>query len=304
MTTLQRTLSLLLLATAALRAEAQIACAPSKPVALVGETIRLSAWTQEGAAKDQKWSSDTGKLSANGGGALWKLEGAEVGPATAELSPSGAAPACEVTIRVVATLESGSRGERPSGQTLLGPEKESAGYGLYSYVLFGSRPEGNDRARYQQILQAVADLMPSLDQLRQSLPPAELNAVMVPVNRKPPAKVDTTWILENYDWARATALLSRAPVPNRTGLYIVSSRAPLLEKPNQPEYLVQNLSSLPPSLASTWVDAFLNQAAQQNFSKPQAATQLVLKLRLALSALSVGVPQVKQAVASWVELKH
>jgi hypothetical protein len=279
-------------------------------VAVIGDTVELAVWVEAGATPTYAWSAAAGKIRPGvRGKATWDLTGVETGPAQAEVEVrrKGAMPAtCTVEVRVVGKMSEGTRGtgERTSGRTLLDSnQNETDGFGLYSYILFGSQPEDADKERYKQIVAACLKLIPSALELQKYLPPNRLNAVFLPVKESAPANADAAWVLDHYDYARARALLTRAPVSNKSGVYIVSASAPLLGKANSGKYLVQDLSKVPANLASSWVDAFINQAAQEKYWEASTATQLVLKMRLALSTLAVGVPQIKQAVAAWISIK-
>ena len=85
-------------------------------------------------------------------------------------------------------------------------EREESGYGLYSYLLFGSKPNAEERSRYSQAIEAYLRILPSLDKLSQYVAPSEFNITYIPVLEKPAsAKTDTEWaerVLEVYDYAR------------------------------------------------------------------------------------------------------
>ena len=304
-----RTLSLLLLTWTIAKAETQLACGSAKPVAEIGEHLALSAWVEPGSAATYVWSTATGKIKRGvRGKATWDLTNVDTGPAkaTVEVHRKDAEPvACTIQIRVVTELGGGSRGFKDSVRTLLESGKsEAEGFGLYSYVLFGSEPENAaEKERYKQILGACLRLLRNSTELVTYIAPKSLNTVYLPVKDAPPDKADESWVLEHYDYSRARALLIQAPVTNKGGVYIVSASLPLLGKTNSGQYLVQDLTRVPGNLASTWVDVFISQAAQDKYWEPNTAAQLVLKMRLALSVLSVGVPQVKQAVSAWISMK-
>lgn len=73
---------------------------------------------------------------------------------------------------------------RMTGSSFLIPlQDEAAGYGLYSYILFGSRPEslGSDRWRryYEAILAFL--MMPTAEEMSRYVPPAGLNITYLPI---------------------------------------------------------------------------------------------------------------------------
>src|SRR6266540_3883446 len=81
-----RILSLLLLTWTAAKAETQLACAPSKPVVLVGEKVQLAVWVDAGTVPTYTWTAAAGKIKRGiHGKATWDLTGVETGPAQAEV---------------------------------------------------------------------------------------------------------------------------------------------------------------------------------------------------------------------------
>jgi hypothetical protein len=95
--------------------------------------------------------------------------------------------------------------------------------------------------------------------------------------------VSAEWILDNYDYARARSLLRHLPARIATALPGLGAQAARRRR-GQP-YLLQDLSSVPPHLAASWVKEFLNQAAQERFWDERTGARLALKLRVTIGVL-------------------
>jgi hypothetical protein len=221
-----------------------------------------------------------------------------------ELRRAGATVAtCTAEVRVVHSFEAGARGDgRTAFHAFLNRfETEPTGYGQYSYVLFSATPkDAGQKDLYKAILSSLLQQVPATAELAKYLEPARLNGLFVPVRDAPIPNVNADWLLEHYDYTRASALLSRVPGARPSGIYLVSGFVPLLSPQAKGPYLVQDLSGIPLNLVSTWVRTFVNQAAQVRFWEPSSAAELVLRLRLSLSVLAVGVPQIQEAVKNWI----
>ena len=57
---------------------------------------------------------------------------------------------------------------------------------------------------------------------------------------------------------------------------------------------------MPPHLAASWVKEFLNQAAQERFWDERTGARLALKLRVTVSVLGEGLPEVRKALDGWI----
>src|SRR5262245_5165938 len=187
---------------------------------------------------------------------------------------------------------------------LVGAQPEDRGYGLYSYLLFGSPPTDNTRDRYRAAIITYLELIPARTAIEEFLPRHQLNITYLPIKVNPPEdlslKEHTEWILTYYNYTRARVLLGALPGIHREGPYIASSPKPLSSAELlSGSYLYQDLSSVPPSLVQLWIKEFLNQAGQEHFEKKRVVEQLVLKLRTAIAVLAEGLPEVREAFAEW-----
>jgi len=265
----------------------------------------VQAWVSEAEhPSGYTWSATGGRLEGQGREATWNFEGVQPGRYTATVAISGVKAASSTCSAEVIVLEhQGGRGlERLTGRSLLvddGPEAQ--GYGLYSYLLFTAPQDDASRERCKKMIEAYLNLIPDVVELEKYLKPNELNDTYVPVDAEPPKLVSADWILQHYNYARALVLLRSVPGTHRDGPYILSSLKPVDGKTLLTEnYLFQDLSSVPPNLAASWVNAFMNQAAQERFWEPESAERVVLKLRTAIGILAVGLPQVQGALGELI----
>jgi hypothetical protein len=288
-----------------------IACSPAKPIAAVGETITLRAFViAPGSAPSNMpqytWSVTGGRVDGGGPSVNWDVAGLSPGSYTATVhTESAARGVATCTIRVM--VEEPHRGEPPreSGRSLLvSGENARAGYGLYSYLLFGSPPNAETQERYWAAIETYWRLIPSVQKLEKYLKPRDLNVTYVPVDAVPGSDVSALWAMQHYDYARARALLRTIPGDHRDGPYIISSLKPIsVDAMLDGPYLYQDLSSIPPRLVESWVKEFLNQAAQENPWEDRTGRELALRLRTTLGVAALGLDPVLKglnSLISWI----
>ena len=288
-----------------------VACSASEPVVAEGKSALLKAWalSPTDQALDYGWTADAGRINGDGREVQWDFSGVASDPQPHQATvtvrfPSKASASCTLQV-IVAEPE---RGKRVTGRSLLVKGKnEVAGYGLYSYLLLGSRPVDSSRERYLTAMRAYLAGMEDVAKLQDYIPAAKLNVAYLPIETPAPADASAEWLLEHYDFARATALLRALPGDLTEGPYIVSVLKPLALDSQPSQYLFQNLSAIPAKssdLVSWWVREFLHQAAQERFWEPKTAELLVVKLRTTIAVLAIGLPDVQKAVAGWVSWMH
>jgi hypothetical protein len=296
-----------------LRALAQeavaVACSPERPTAWPGEVIVLKAWATSSAALplDYIWTATAGRIEARQAEAHWDLVDVRRGEPTATVRVSdskGAAAECSLRV----TIQRGVRpraAPRETGWGVLAPDqKEAPGYGLYSYLLFGSPPGEAARERYLKAIEAYLTLVPDIASLERYVPRRELNIAYLPVGNRPEQLVSVEWALAHYDYARARVVLRALRSTLRDGPYIVSSLTPLTSgeasDAQARQHLYQDLSLAPPHLVSAWTKEFLNQAAQERFWEQKTGQRLALRLRLTVGILATGLPEVRKALDTWI----
>jgi hypothetical protein len=289
-----------------------VACSADRPVVELDGAVSLRVWARPpaGSVWRYTWEAPVGRMSGQGARARWALTGLPVGTyaATAQVSSSGA-DSVECVVRVVVRRDPGKKGLTPpsqpgreTGSALLLPGvQEASGYGLYSYLLFGAPPSGADRERHVKAIEAYWGLIPDIMGLEQYVQRSELNIAYLPVLAAPNQSVTAEWVLTNYDYARARSLLRYVRGATRNGPYIVSALKPVGSGGlASSQYLFQDLSAVPPQLVAAWVKEFLNQAAQERFWDDRSGTRLALRLRLTISVLGEGLPEVRKAMNEWI----
>src|SRR5262244_2250915 len=262
-----------------------VTCSADSPTVPLGGAVGLKAWVLTSGASTVRfsWTATAGRIEGRGAQARWNL--AELRPGTFAASVTatdGQSASSECILRVTVRQDAGGRGmSRETGRYfLLAGQRETAGYGLYSYVLLGAPP--------------------SEASLEEYVPRAELNILYLPVRSVPPEPVTAAWALENYDYARARAVLRVLEGSNRDGPYILAAFKPLGGAGATGPYLFQDLSSVPPHLAASWVREFLNQAAQERFWEAKKGPIFAQRLRSTVGVMGAGLPEVRKSLDTWI----
>lgn len=191
---------------------------------------------------------------------------------------------------------------------------EKSGYGLYSYILFGSRPNDSANSARRQRYMAAIDALLRMEPIEAAVlvaSPTELNVVFLPVLEPPVRWDDATCqvaktlgipykIVEcRYDYARSQKFLSVLNGSHLDGPYIISTMVPLSSLDTLPEhYLYQDLSSVPSRMVSMWVREFISQAQQPKFWETRTKEQFVLSLRTVIAIGAEELPNL-EALISW-----
>jgi hypothetical protein len=282
-------------------------CSADRPTVATGEKVHLRVWALVPRASQiqYKWSVTGGKLEPSGSEALWSFDGLDTGVYSSDVSIilGQQVNRCSVRVVVVDTERGPSLG---TGRTfLVKGMQEQKGYGLYSYLLFGSAPEASSRGRYLEAINAYLTTINSVDDLRDYVPASKLNVTYLPIKVPSLPYPTAAWILENYDFARARAILDELPGNYHAGLYLVSALQPLTDTQTKTDhYLIQDLTTVPnkpPELILWWVREFLNQAAQERFWNTKNAELLELRLRTTISVIAVGLPEVQEQLSNWIK---
>jgi hypothetical protein len=294
-------------------AQAEMVCLPSAPSAQVGSSVTLNAWYggAKGVKPEFKWSVTTGAIHSENGVTTWDLKGADPGATYADVDAMvNGAKAATCEIQLVVEVEGEEPKHRGPGATiqmsgrgfLTASQSEPDGFGLYSYILFGSRPAAADRDRYIAILDAALRLLKPTNDLVTRIKAFQLNSTWLPVTSLPASDPDSKWLVDNYDYTSAAVFLARAGIKNPDAIYILSVRSPLSKAAPTPPFLKQDLSHVPADLASTWVTLFINQAAQERFWDSNTFAGVVAKMRLAIALTAQGVPNVETAMGTWLSI--
>jgi hypothetical protein len=268
--------------------------------------LRVWALVPQGTQVQYRWGAAAGRLEPKGSEALWSFDGVDTGAYSSEVSIILGKQVNRCSIRVV-VVDKAQRGSgRETGRTfLLKGTSEQSGYGLYSYLLFGLTPDASSRGRYLEAINTYLTIINSLDELTDYVPTSKLNVTYLPIKVAPPPSPTATWILDNYDFARARAILDKLPGDYHAGLFLVSGLRPLTDaQTTSDHYLFQDLTTVPsnpPELIAWWVREFLNQAAQERFWNPRNAELLELRLRTTISVMAAGLPEVQKQLSNWIK---
>ena len=139
---------------------------------------------------------------------------------------------------------------------------EKPGYGIYSYLLFGSASELGFQRR---IIAASAflELVPDRQELGvHAVPAANLSMFYIPIQGTS-YRPDTLssgspeWLVSNYDYERAGRLLGQIG-EHGADIYIVSTlgRLTMTKQPQRDQLLVQNFSRVPTQAIPLWIREF------------------------------------------------
>jgi len=283
---------------------ALVACSPDSAGIQEGQSVVVRAWAYPTAGHTLQylWTANAGVVQGVNQEVTWDLRKVEAGSYQAKVTvsdSSNSVGSCSVRVDVVEV----DRGSHESGREfLVRGIPEASGYGLYSYLLFGSLPSEATRDRYLKALEAYLAFNKISDLQAVNYKPNQLNITYLPLDAPANNDVNAAWLLVHYDFSKARSLLNVLQGERRDGIYFVSSTKPL-SKGSLPPYLIQNLTAVPTSprdLITWWVREFLNQAAQEHFWEPRTTKLLALRLRTTIAVLAAGLPEVKQSLDTWI----
>lgn len=293
-----------------------LVCRPSPPAVAAGGRVELRTFAEPEPEKPAwTWTVETGEIVGSGDRVFWELGAAAPGyyTATAVLETAdGPRAECAVRVRVRSGMKGGTS---LSGRSLLdcgSEEKEAPGYGLYSYLLFGSasRPSAPEtEERYLATLRAFVDLASDVEDFQLGLPRREINLTYLVTqggSEPPPGTGDPPlWLLERYDWSCAQELLAFVPgEAEGPGPFLVSLRRPLAAGGPltvREEHLYQDLSLVSGDLLELWIREFLIQTRQGEFWEPRTGPRLALHLRTTLGLLARANEAVRPALSDWLQ---
>lgn len=187
-------------------------------------------------------------------------------------------------------------------------QEEESGYGLYSYLLFGTQPTQETRKRYLAAIGAYLETIGGVEKLRTQFSKRDLNVTYLVVTEKPASDKPTPeWVLDHYDFARAMKLLRAFPRTDGLGPYIFSTLEPASPLATQNRNaacpcLFQDLSTVDPSIMVLWIQEFKKQAAQEEFWRQDTRETAVLKLRNAIAVGASALVATKGSAEEWASL--
>ena len=165
---------------------------------------------------------------------------------------------------------------------------EASKFGLYSYILFASRPTEATRGRYLAVLDAFLEKFGEAKEYIGILPLDHLNITYVPARANPVApQVTAAWLLDHYDYARARAFLDKVTRRHDRDIYLVSSLVPLTRiKTSILPFLEQDLSEVPIQLLPLWIREFELRVSDERSWAVRELSNLALMLRTSLKMLA------------------
>jgi Carboxypeptidase regulatory-like domain len=184
--------------------------------------------------------------------------------------------------------------------------KEEPGYGLYSYLLFGSPPNDAEVERYESAIRVFLQVL--VDVKEHSGPRERLNVTYLPVKQAVKSGDSVTWIVKDYNYARGQELLLNLTGRElSSGPYLVSTRRPLSEPgagqlvrcENTASALCQDLSTFPAALIPAAFQLFTVKASQNTMWTEKTLPEFVLYLRKYIEIAALGLPAVKTSVEDW-----
>lgn len=203
------------------------------------------------------------------------------------------------------TKKDGWHGGETGRDLLVNGRSEVSGYGLYSYILFAGRPTDESKPRYLAVINACHDEIATIRGLENSgLPRNKLNVAYIPIRKTPPmVDPDANWLLDNYDYDRAAALLVYLPdeYTRHQGPYLVSHITPLAAD-STGEFLYQDLSIVNERLATAWIKHFLDRASQERYWETDRSKEFALDLRNFVANTAPDIENIKSATASWIQI--
>jgi hypothetical protein len=312
-------------------------CSLDRPVISVSAVVEATVTTGAKNAGDitYQWTASEGGFvvadqplasQASGNEVQWKAKGASRGAHQLSLvarSASGQTGSCTLTVVVLAT-------ERGAPQSpvqdlargfLAGNDLETAGYGLYSYLVV---PDGCASSQAGTLRERCAIfLKQALLQIRDDkemkdadvVPPSHLNITYLLVKRAIPSDItadldqhlddQVSWILTNYDYARChkLLLLLRNPL-SKSGPLVISTKEPVFstnahpggKRTKTPEQLYQDYSDVPLNIMPIWFERFRSQSFQEKFWEPGALNSFAWGLRKYLAIAGLGLPTAEASV--------
>lgn len=304
-----------------------LVCLTDRPAIITGETTRLQAVaaTQDGTPMAQpvsfEWQVTEGTVRGSGSEVEWNLSG--VGIASSDLhkkvtatvkavSAGQANASCSVDVFIGKRQEgdksSTTRGGLIAGRRYLLPaQKEDAGYGLYSYLLFSGKP-GNEeeRARYLKTLEACLHVLNKLKDFDKHVRRSQLNATHIPLREFPKGNEDdpdfAKQVLSVYDFARAKILLSKFATTYERGPYLISVKSPLSQAPEPIQvHILQNFTGVVPELAARGVKNLEYLSAQQRTWTEQSMRTLQFKMRNLIAVAAEVTPEVAVSPTSMIQ---
>lgn len=293
-------------------------CTADTFVVFPGDTVSLGIASSETPLNMDmiQWESDAGSISRSVDQWEWSLHGIAPGYYSASAT-IGDKLLCSASIIVrLPSITIRGDGKRQSAKRLLLPsESEEAGYGLYSYLLLAGYAMDTNRPRYLSAIRSILELPGAADlenyigryrNLTKQEARKHINITYVPVRTAPSDAVlehwdnrefqqVAEWVLANYDYARARAILDLLGRDTDDGPYIASMLNPTASAASG-KHLFQDQSDVPVDLVALWTRQFQYQAAQVEFWNDLSVQNVMLRMRTWMFVAGEGLPSIREAL--------
>jgi hypothetical protein len=194
---------------------------------------------------------------------------------------------------------------------LVRQEYEERGFGLYSYLLFASRPTAYTKNRYIELVRTIIQRAErTSDMIDVGYRKSELNVFYFPVTRKPTRKatIDETaeWIVTFYDFARARRILDLVDRPLRDGPYLMASLLPLSSGIAGNLAILEDLTFATDDTAPLWARHFVKVSCTPQLWNRASLAVAALRMRDFVSLAAVASRPVVRAVdviLAWLKPK-
>lgn len=296
-----------------------IACSASEFLAQRGDRVELYAYAAKSLSSSAfVWEVQAGALKQSSGTLVgWTLSGLNAAAATVTASVSVHDPSippaqCSVDVAILPDTVV-SRGAANTGRAMISQnDAEEQGFPLYSYLLFGRRPLGEERVLCLTAIEAVLSYAEDITTLRRYFKVDQLDVAALFVSQRVPTEVSrlsseevAEWILDHYDFVRAQSILARIGDTRRELIYLVTSSSPLgVVRDNNPsaDAVVQRLEGVPDAILAGVIRRFLNQAVRADRPKADQIFSLMLRARILIAQAGATTPELTKAANSIVSL--
>jgi hypothetical protein len=295
-------------------------CSPEKIIVRTGDTISIHAYVTKQNDLSYEWTTTGGKISGQGNAMNWNFTGVKPGIYEAiahikEISGNNLSCSAEVIVIDPRNLKGGKN--ITVRDFLVRGESETEGYGLYSYLLLGSRPANASREKYLCAIKEYLRLSSVTELLKVLKDKKQLNVTYLPtkiamgedllvkiynLDERNINEV-AAWVLDHYDYERAKVLLKKIQGDYTKGPYIFSFLKPVSYNDVDPPYLIQDQTNVPPKLISLWINEFIIQAAKEKYWEERTMQMLGLRIRVYLGYVGDGIPEVGGAFEKMISLK-
>jgi hypothetical protein len=306
-----------------------VVCSAENLTVATGKAVSLRVWVDPSQSQNlhYEWSVPVGMVEGTGQKVTWKLIDVKPGAYEAHIrirDETGSVSECATQVIVRDAIQVRDPNRQTGRALLLPDQQESEGYGLYSYLLFGSRPSDANRERYLKAIEEylkfpdvvqLEKYIMRMDRVARQEARRQLNITYLPLTESPAADIRSQWaagdyipvaqwMLTHYDYARARVLLSKLSGEHLSGPYIVSVLKPPRGMGAVRPLLFQDQSAVPARIVPLWMREFLYQAAQERFWQTKTTRQLALKLRTVVAVLARALPVTQKTpgdIIVWVD---